>query len=116
MARKHTSQPSSSPSWPQLLMDFVEANPQLAAAIAFELGNLAGEAVVASSDTARSLAKRAKKVPQQMAKVPQQIADAMPESLQALALKFLPGPSPKLAPRKRPGGKARSARKQKVTH
>ena len=113
MPRKQASHVPSPPSWPHLLMDFVEANPKLAAAIAFELGNLAGEVVAASNGTARALAKRAKKVPQQIAKMPQQIADAMPESLQAIALKFLPGPSPKLAPRKRSAGKTRRPRKSK---
>jgi dienelactone hydrolase len=113
MPRKQASHVPTPSSWPHLLMDFVETNPKLAAAIAFELGNLAGEAVAASSGTARALAKRAEKVPGQIAKMPQQIADAMPDSLQAIALRFLPGPSPKLAPRKRSASKTRRARKAK---
>jgi hypothetical protein len=103
MARKHVS----ATSWPQLFLDFVQANPQLAAALAFQLGNMAGHAVANSDVTSSALAKKAKKVPRQ-------IANAMPESVSALALKFLPGPSPKLQPRKRPASKMRVARKPKV--
>lgn len=105
MARKRPSETS----WTQLFWDFLEENPKLAATVAFQLGNMAGEAVSMSNGTGRSLAKRAKKVPQQ-------IADALPQSLSAVALKYLPGPSPKLQPRKRPAGKIRHGRKAKVSH
>jgi hypothetical protein len=83
-------------------LDFVAANPKLAAMVAFQVGIVAGEAVAAPQAAVRSISRRVNQVPQQ-------IADAMPQGLSAAALKFLPGPSPKLQPRKR--GAARPRRK-----
>jgi hypothetical protein len=80
--------------WADEFWNFVEANPKLATAIAFRLGNMAGEAVAGSSATARSLGKKIKAAPDQA-------VDAM-QLLSTAALKYLPGPSPKLQPRKRP--------------
>jgi hypothetical protein len=110
MARKqasHAPWPKPFLHFAEAFLDFVEANPQLAAAVAFQVGNMAGQTVTGSNATGRALAKRAKKVPQQ-------IADALPSNVSALALKFLPGPSPKLQPRKRAGSKLRQSRKSKV--
>ncbi len=101
MARRRASSNSLIDSF----FAFVEANPKLAATVALQLGIMAGEAVAAPNGAVQSMTRRAKKVPQQ-------IADAMPRSLSAAALKYLPGPSPKLQPRKRPA--ARSRRKSKA--
>ncbi len=90
--------------------DFVEANPKLAATAALQLGILAGEAVAQQSPAVRSMTRSMTK---KVKAVPQQFADAMPRSLSEAALKFLPGPSPKLQPRKRPTTKAR---KTKIAH
>jgi hypothetical protein len=103
MARKRASTNSLLDSF----WEFVEANPKLAATVALQLGIMAGEAVASPNGTVRSMTKRAKKVPQQ-------IVDAMPRSLSAAALKYLPGPSPKLQPRKRPAAKVRSRRRTKL--
>ena len=112
MARKKASGPAKV-SWAESFWDFVEANPKLAAAAAFQIGVLAAEAM--STPAARALRNRVGKgVKQHM---PQPLVDAMPDSLDglaAMALKYLPGPSPKLQPRKRLVGKARRARKAKT--
>jgi hypothetical protein len=92
--------------WADEFWKFVEANPQLATAIAFRLGNMAGEAVAESSATARSLGKKLKAAPDQA-------ADVM-HTLSAAALKYLPGPSPKLQPRKRAAAKPTRALKNKA--
>jgi hypothetical protein len=99
MARRRTSKTSLIDTF----WEFVEANPKLAATVALQLGIMAGEAFAMPNGTMRSMTQRAKKVPQQ-------IADAMPDSLTAMALKYLPGPSPKLQSRKRPVGKSRKAK------
>jgi hypothetical protein len=90
--------------------NFVEENPKLVATVALEIGILAGQAVASSSPAMRSMRKSMTK---RVKAVPQQFANAMPHSLSAAALKFLPGPSPLLQPRKRPAGKTRKA---KIAH
>ena len=110
MARKKASKTSPKPSWAHSFWDFVETNPKLAAAIAFQLGVMAAEAV--STPTARSLRKRVKKMPQQIADA---IPRNLPDSLTAAALKYLPGSAPKLQPRKHPVGKAHRGRHPKVS-
>ena len=105
MARKRASKNSLVNSF----FDFVDENPRLAALVALELGMLAGEVVASHSGTIRSMTRRAKAVPQQ-------IADALPTSLSAAALKYLPGPSPKLQPRKRPAARARRKSKAAAGH
>jgi hypothetical protein len=100
MTRKRASQSS----WARSFWNFVEANPKLAASVAFQLGSITGAAVANSEVTGRFLAKRARKIPRK-------IVEAIPQNISEAALKFLPGPSPKLQPRKRP-----AQRKPKVAH
>lgn len=73
---------------------FVHNNPELAAAIAFEVGAVAG------TFTGGTSFKRVRKLPTN-------VAHAVPKLAHA-ALKYLPGPSPSLQPA---AGKARKARK-----
>jgi hypothetical protein len=89
-------------SWANVVWDFVEANPKLAATIAFQLGNMAGEAVSTPNEAARSLIKNARKVSRQ-------VAVTIPRSLSVTAIKYLPGPLRKLPSRKRHVGKIRKA-------
>jgi hypothetical protein len=70
--------------------NFIEKNPKLAADIAFQVGVLAG---VASKEASRLLAKK-------RPLLPKHIPDLVPKMLTAAALKYLPGHSPKLQPRK----------------
>ena len=103
MARKQASKSSLLDTF----WDFVEENPKLAATVAVQLGVLAGEAVAQSNPAMRSMTRSMTK---KVKEVPQQLADAMPRGLTAMALKYLPGPSPKLQPRKRTAGKTRKTK------
>ncbi|MEP7029426.1 MAG: hypothetical protein ABI830_00670 [Pseudolabrys sp.] len=82
-----------------MFLAFVEENPKLATAIAFELGALVGKTVRDSGETKRYLKRHAKNMPQA-------IADAVPAGISS-ALKFLPAPT--LQPRKRAHAKSRKA-------
>ena len=79
---------------------FVHQNPELAAAIAFEVGAVAG------TFTAGTSLKR-------VTRLPTNVAHAVPKLAHA-ALKYLPEPSPSLQPaaaKTRKGGRSRKARK-----
>jgi hypothetical protein len=79
---------------------FVQQNPELATAIAFEVGAVAG------TFTAGTSLKR-------VSRLPTKVAHAVPKLAHA-ALKYLPEPSPSLQPgagKTRKGGKSRKARK-----
>jgi hypothetical protein len=84
---------------------FVEENPQLAAAIAFEVGALAAQAV--SGTTAARLRKSG-------GRAVRSVANGLNGSslMQAVpaALSFLPGPSAKPQPRKRDAKRAARAK------
>ena len=89
-------QRNNSTSFTGTIWRFVEENPQLAAAIAFEVGALAAQAV--SSTTAARLRKSG-------GRAARSVANGLNGSslMQALpaAMSFLPGPSAKPQPRKR---------------
>jgi hypothetical protein len=94
---------ASTESFIEIFWTLIRENPKLAAAVAFELGVLAGGVVRNSAETKEYLKNQA-------IKVPQAISDAMPPRLSG-ALTFLP--APKLQPRKRPDSKRSSSRKAK---
>lgn len=100
MARKQTH------SLPDMIWSFIAANPELAAAIAFQIGRLAGE--FTSKKTTRAVSRAAQKVPQQL-------LDALPDGLTNTVLKYLPGPSPRLQPRTA-RARRRTARSRKAAH
>ena len=73
---------------------FIHDNPELAAAIAFEVGAVAG--TLTGGASLKSVRK-----------LPTNVAHAVPKLAHA-ALKYLPGPSPSIQPA---AGKARKARR-----
>ena len=115
MARRRKSSDSSLTS---IIWALVEKNPELAAALAFELGALIGQAVQASAAGGR-LRKSGKSALHAVTKGVQDAPGALAKRLPDIpdlagltGLSFLPGPSPKLQPVKRtPSKRSKKARK-----
>jgi hypothetical protein len=111
-----TKQQHSNGSLGRYFWAFIAKNPELAAGIAFELGALVATAV--HGDTAARLRKSGNRTIRSLSKsahnVQDSLAKAMPEIpdlAKLTGLSFLPGPAPKLQPRKRPPAKRKTARK-----
>lgn len=101
MAKRKIANSLSDSFW-----DFVQEHPDVAAAIAFQLGAVAAQAVQGS--TAARLRKNGESALRALAKgvhdAPGAVAATlpdMPDLAKLTGLKFLPGPSPKLQPRSR---------------
>ena len=96
---------STATSLLEAVSGFIERNPRMAIAIAFELGQLAGE-FTRKSAAGKTLRKQ---VAQQVAKIPDVVSDAVPRL--PSSLKFLT--APKLQPKKKP---TRPSRARSVAH